>query len=277
MFDQEIAGSNGIYGHYTWSSFLNVQKRLGRQQIALYPLPSHLWLNHVRCSGLEPLKTSLKEAGITVNSFHPMRHQYSLFEDPDSLRGSSSMQYYRRCTDVASALGCTTLCLRPGGSLLDGDHQRDWERMVHNLRELTTYAKSHGVRLCIQTVRPDEGVLMTTCTELEHLLNVVPDLGAALDTVSISQAGESIPQWFACFGENIRHICFWDGRNGGGRIWGMGVYPSLLYARQLLESGYDGPLSICGFTQRYDENPEEADAENLARVQRLFLSFREGV
>lgn len=121
MREQQIAGSNCLYGRWSWAAVLRAQERLGRKHMALYPLPAHLWLDHIRCVGLEPLKRSLAARQITVSSFHTGKYQYSLFEPGDSLRGSSTMRYYKNCVDGAAALGCARVCVRPAGSFLDGD------------------------------------------------------------------------------------------------------------------------------------------------------------
>lgn len=273
MREQQIAGSNCLYGRWSWAAVLRAQERLGRKHMALYPLPAHLWLDHIRCVGLEPLKQSLADRQITVSSFHPGKYQYSLFESGDSLRGSSTIRYYKNCVDGAAALGCARVCVRPAGSFLDGDPNRAWDVLAENLSQLCAYAGQKQVRICVQTIRPDEGGLLRTVQELERLLELVPEAWAALDTVSLSQAGETIPQWFDRLGYRIGHVCFWDGRNDGGRIWGEGVYPSRRYLRQLVQSGYEGPVSLCGYTQRYEQEPEAADTKNLARIQRLLHSL----
>ena len=98
------------------------------------------------------------------------------------------------------------------------------------------------------------------------MLDAVPELAAALDTVPVSLAGESIPQWFDKLGQRIRFVRFQDGRGCYGRIWGQGVFPSQDYAHQLLHSGYTGLVSINGLSTRYQEDPAAADRRNRATV-----------
>ena len=111
----------------------------------------------------------------------------------------------------------------------------------------------------------------SSITKLEKGINDLPqskveELAAALDTVPVSLAGESIPQWFDKLGQRIRFVRFQDGRGCYGRIWGQGVFPSQDYAHQLLHSGYTGLVSINGLSTRYQEDPAAADRRNRATV-----------
>ena len=111
----------------------------------------------------------------------------------------------------------------------------------------------------------------SSITKLEKGINDLPqskveELAAALDTVPVSLAGESIPQWFDKLGQRIRFVRFQDGRGCYGRIWGQGVFPSQDYAHQLLHSGYSGLVSINGLSTRYQEDPAAADRRNRAAV-----------
>lgn len=258
-----------MYGRFSLSYFLEQQKLLEVTQLAFYQLPAHLWLDHERCIGLETVSRALRESGIQVVSFHPGRYQYSLFSRADTLRGACTMRYYRGCIDAAAALGCRTLCLCPSGSLLDGEREEELAALIQNLTALCRAAGERDVTVCVRTVPEDDGAVLHTLDELERVLDVVPELRAALDTVPMSQVGESIPQWFSRLGPRIGHVCFWDGRNAGGRIWGEGVYPSQSYAEQLLSTGFRGPVSICGRTAHYETDPAEADRRNWARARAL--------
>lgn len=275
MIDTQIVGCNGFYSRTTLNRFLYTQKCLGRRHISFYPLPAHLWLDHFRCIGLDNLCEELNRAGLSIISFNVDSLQYSLFEDDNSLRGRSSRAYYRRCVDVAQALSCKMLCIRPVGSLLDREYAVQWENLVHNLFDLCGYAALKDINICIQTITSVEGKLLQKKDELVMLLERVPYISVVLDTVSLTLAGETISQWFTSFGTKISHVRFWDGRSDGGRIWGEGVYPSQLYFTQLLEAKYSGIISLCGLTDRYQDSPEESDAENMIRGQKI-LGVRKG-
>ena len=276
MTDAQIAGSNGMYGRWTLEHCLAAQRRLGRRRLALHPLPAHLWLDHLRCIGLETLRRALEAGGFSAVSFHPECRQYSLFEGRDTLRGQYSRDYYRRCVDTAAALGCSLICIRPAGSLLDGGGEGERQALVENLSALCAWAEAAGAAVCVQTVLPLEGRTLRTLDSLKELLDLVPAARAALDTVAASQAGETIPQWFDALGDRICHVCFRDGRGDGGRIWGEGVYPIQTYAGQLARAGYTGTVSLCGVTDRYQDAPDAADEKNLARAAAALHGRRGG-
>lgn len=211
------------------------------------------------------------QADIRIASFHPGRFQYTLYAPKDTLQGMSTISYYQRCIDAAAQLECPCLVVRPSGGLLDGCYERDIAALTENLQHICDTAAQQNVSICLQTITPDEGPWMHTLEELQSLLNRVPSLQVALDTVPVSCASETISQWFSVFGERIGHVVFQDGRGEFPRIWGTGVYPSAGYAAQLLQSGYKGPISTIGRTDRYQDNPSSAEKENLQRVKQFLV------
>lgn len=262
----KIVGSNGLYGRYTLPFCLETQKQLGYDSIVFYHFPSHLWLDYVRCSGLSEVKTALQRCGITVEMFCAGNYGYSLYAAEDDLRGKNSLQYYKRCIDTAKELDCKLVCLRPTGGLLDHNIADEYIQLRDNLKKICGHAAQQGVTICIQTVLADEGKQLHTMEELSRLLTDVPDACAVLDTVPMSNAGETLTQWISTLGSRIRHICFQDGRWGGCRIWGQGVFPSDRYVTELLHSGYDGTVSLIGRTDFYCDDPRVADKANAERI-----------
>lgn len=268
MFDQ-VVGSNGLYSRYTLPYFLTAQRRLGVTAVAFHHMGAHLWLDHYRCVGRDEAAAAFKHAGIRMASFHPGRYHYSLYAHDGTLRQICTMEYYRRCIDMADSFECPLLVLRPTGALLDGCRERDMASLQENVYRLQDYAARQHVQLCLQTVTQEESPYFRTLEELHGLLAELPSVGAALDSVCMSSAGESITQWFSLLGERIKHVTFQDGRGDFPRIWGEGVYPSESYAQELLESGYGGVISIIGRTDRYQDDPFRADKSNRDAVCRL--------
>lgn len=242
-------------------------------RIAFHHVPAHLWLDHYRCVGAETLKKRLVETGIAVEVFHPGRYHYSLFAAAGTWQALYTHEYLLRCMDVASSLGCTTVCLRPDGAL--ADDKNGMSALCRQLSALCDAATRYGVTLCLQTVTPEDSASLHTLPQLLQVLDAVPGLTAALDTVSISLAGESIPQWFDKLGQHIRFIRFQDGRGCYGRIWGQGVFPSRGYMHQLLCSGYTGFVGINDLSTCYQEDPVAADRCNRTAVLAMLSSEEE--
>lgn len=263
-----ILGSNGFYSHWTFPAFLTAQRKLGVHRIAFHHVPAHLWMDHYRCVGLKELRMQLQDADIAVEVFHPGRYHYSLFAADGTRQAQCTRDYLRRCMDTAGELGCSTVCLCPDGALEDGGSYT--EALCSQLAALCEDAEKHGITLCLQTVTPEAGAALHTLSQLCQVLNVLPKLMAALDTVPVSLADESIPQWFNELGERIRFVRFQDGRNSCGRIWGQGVLPCETYAALLRQSSYGGPISINGCTDRYQADPAAADRSNRAAVLTMF-------
>ena len=262
-----ILGSNGFYSHWTFPAFLAAQQKLNVHRIAFHHVPAHLWLDHYRCVGLKELRMQLQDAGIAVGVFHPGRYHYSLFAEAGTQQAQYTYDYLCRCMDVAGELSCTTVCLYPNGALENNGGYT--ETLCSQLAALCDDACKRGITLCLQTVTPEAGAALHTLSQLRQVLNALPKLMAALDTVPVSLVGESIPQWFATLGERIRFVRFQDGRSSCGRIWGQGVFPCKTYATQLHQSGYAGSVSINDCTDRYQTNPAAADRSNRAAALAL--------
>lgn len=270
-----ITGCNGIYGKYTLAYFLDAQVRLGFHRLDLYNLPAHLWLTHNGSVGLERLRGELDRRGLTVAALHPLPAQYSLCPEPGSLREMCSKQYFRGCVDAAAKLSAPLLCLRPAGELRDRDDVEQRRAMVRFLEELTGYASVWGVQVLIQTAGPEESRLLCRLDQMEGLLEQTPGLDVLLDSVVLSNAGETIGDWFRRLGPRIRRVRLMDGRNDGGRIWGEGCFPGHAYAQALLDAGYTGDILPSGRLERYQQEPEAADQKNLERL-RAYLNGGEG-
>lgn len=264
LAEDAILGSNGFYSRWTLPAFLAAQRQMGVRRVAFHHVPAHLWLDHYRCVGLEPLQAQLDASGITVEVFHPGRYHYSLFAPQGTQQSRCTRSYLRRCMAAARQLGCSAVCLRPDGALVDRTGGR--QALRRQLAALCQDAHELGVTLCLQTVTPEDSAALHTLSQLQQVLSDIPELTAALDTVPVSLAGENIPQWFDRLGDRIRFVRFQDGRGCRGRIWGEGVFPSETFARQLLHSGYTGFVSINGCTDRYQEDPAGADRRNRAAV-----------
>lgn len=274
LAEDAILGSNGFYSRWTLLAFLAAQRQIGVRRVAFHHVPAHLWLDHYRCVGLEPLQAQLDASGITVEVFHPGRCHYSLFAPQGTQQSRYTRVYLRRCMAAARQLGCAVVCLRPDGALVD--RTGGGQALRRQLAALCEDACELGVTLCLQTVTPEDSAALHTLSQLQQVLSDIPELAAALDTVPVSLAGENIPQWFDRLGNRIRFVRFQDGRGCRGRVWGEGVFPSETFARQLLCSGYTGFVSINDCTDRYQEDPAGADRRNRAAVLPLLSRGKGG-
>ena len=263
----ELLGCNGSYGRHSLTYFLDAQAALGVRALALYNHPAQLWLDRRGAGDLASCTGALRARGLSVCSLHPLPLQYSLCARKGTLRHMFSRDYLHACAETAAELGAGSLCLRPFGALQD--EPDNLERLTLTLDELCAFAAPLGVRVLVQTQAGD--AMLPTLDSLTPLLARLPALGALLDTVAMSAAGEDVSQWFDRLGVQISLVRFTDGRNDGWRFWGEGVFPSERYARDLMGAEYAGPLVLGDVAQRYQEDPAGADARNMSRVRSLFL------
>jgi protein FrlC len=127
------------------------------------------------------------------------------------------------------------------------------------------------VNCVLEPLQRIESNLVNDATTLAQMLDEIaaPNLGAALDTVAMATAGDTVDGYFAALGGRIRHVHLIDGKPNGHLAWGDGVLPLGEYLRALGRNGYAGFLTFELFgdgTYAYDPRP--ALEQSFAAVER---------
>lgn len=260
-----LVGCNGSYRTYSLETFFDAQVALGVKRVALVNHPAHLWLDRRGAVDLAQCRRALADRDLTVAALLPLPLQYSLCAGAEGPCRTYTRDYLHACAQTAAELGAPALCLRPFGALRDEGGAL--ARLTETLSELCPFAAALGVRVLLQS-EWDSG-LVPTLAALAAVVEGVPGLGALLDTVAMSAAGEDIPQWFDRLGPALALVRFADGRGDGWRCWGEGVFPGDDYLNALAAAGYTGDLLLGDRSERHESDPVGADRRNLARVRAL--------
>lgn len=270
FFANRLLATNAHYTFYSFDAFLERQASLGIRQLELYLMPPHVWVDHMQGGETAALLETIAKHGLSVRVVRPecASWRYMPFA-ADAGCARRSRAHYVRCAEISRALGADMMSLPPLGAYLDEHPNEAFARAVEQLRSICEAVAPTGVTIALESLCPYESVVANSLPALRSLVKAVdhPSLVASLDIVAMSEAGETIAQWFEAFGDRLQYVRFSDGRAGPGKyVCGTGVYPMERYLAQLDACGYEGPIAL-PISGELD-NPAAADAENLRMLAR---------
>ena len=260
-----LLATNGHYGYFPLDYFLERQASLGFTAIELTLTAPQVLVDWK--SGVEgnALRSVIERYGLRVAAVRPenaSRRYMPFAADGDgTLR---SKLYYARCAGIARELGAEVLSIAPLGAFLDEEPERAFDRAVRLLNDLCRTVFDCGIKLAVESLCPKDSVIANTLPALRMLINAAAhtSLVAALDIVPMSEAGETIAQWFDAFGDSLQYIRFSDGRTGGEHfVCGTGVYPIERYLSQIRTCGYHGFIAL-PLSTACAQDPATADRQN---------------
>lgn len=272
MKREQIGAMNLHYLYYPFDYFLDVQQSLNMKSIELWGGAPHFLMDDESFDNCAALRKRIEDRGMKVSVFTPECTTYQYYTaawDPYALE--KGRKYYKLGLKAARELGASVLLTNCCGGARDEDPRRTFDRAVETFRQLAPVAADNGVTLAVETVRPEESLIVTRIDQLKNLLDAVghPALKPAADTVAINVAGESLEQWFDAFGSDIANIHFVDGRPYGHLVWGDGLFPLADYVQLIKDRGYTGNLGQQITDFGYFDEPAEADKKNMARLSQF--------
>ena len=262
----QIAGMNIHYLYYSLDYFFDAQQRAGIKSIELWGGVPHFWMDSLSYDDCQSIRKRAAGRDLDIVVFTPecAMYQYLLCAS-DPYQHSKSMAYFKLAIKATADLGAKVMGINAIGGNWDEDPALTWRRCTSSLFELCRVAEQEGIILALETVRPEESLIVTRLPELKRILKEVahPSLKALLDVIAMGVAGETPQQWFQALGENIIHTHFVDGRPYGHLIWGDGCYPLDKYLQVLNDNHYLGFLGQEITDSRYYIDPSSADLRNM--------------
>jgi D-psicose/D-tagatose/L-ribulose 3-epimerase len=172
---------------------------------------------------------------------------------PDEAIRANGMSYLRACIDACEILGATNLV----GPLYSSvgrtwqqtpeERAQDLDLLVENLKELSAYARDHGVVLCVEPLNRFETSFINLAEQAVEVVDRVDDpaCGIMLDTFHMNVEEKSLGDAIRTAGPRLKqvHSCENDrGIPGSGNVTWDDV------AQGLKDINYDGPVVIESFT-----------------------------
>lgn len=270
----QISGMNIHYRYYSLEYFLESQLKAGFQTIELWAGSPHFFLSNMEYDDCRSLKKMCQERGLQVQVITPenctVPYQFAAGE-PELYR--RSFEYFKKGLDAGEELGCRVMAVHSGRGYLNENKEEGWKRGRDMLTRLAEYARTKGIVLAMEALRPDETNLATTVYDVKRMVDEIhhPNFKAMIDTCPMGVAGETLQQWFDILGEDIVHMHFIDGTPYGHLIWGDGNHNLEEWLDTVHKNRYTGLLSQEITAGQYYAKPAEADLRNF----RMFEPYME--
>ena len=164
------------------------------------------------------------------------------------------MAYLRHCIDAAQTLGQARArpALQRGRPDLAADARRakrDIDLLVRQLSELSSYAQSHGVGICVEPLNRFETSFLNLAEQAIEVVDRVdhPACKVLLDTFHMNIEERSIGDAIRAAGKRVRQSAHVRERS---RRAGLGTRPWTEVAQAIRDIKFDGPLVIESFTPK---------------------------
>lgn len=245
---RQITGSNFSYQHLSFDHFLDDMVALERERIELWGIAPQVHIPQLSDADARGIRRRIDERGLAVHCLTPEQVIYPVnIASPEPWLRQSSIALFRRAAELCVELGSPLLFLTPGRGFEDEPTtDAAWRRSVDALGDITGYAASLGVDCVLEPLQRIESNLVNDSAALSRMIADVgaANLGAALDTVAMATAGESVDEYFDTLGDLIRHVHLIDGRPNGHLAWGDGELPLADYLEALGRRGYAGCMTF---------------------------------
>ncbi len=271
----QVAGMNIHYIMWSLDYFLATQERLGFTSIELWCAEPHVTLDHTGFFEADALAAKIAGHGLSVTTLCPENCVYPYqYAARKPLHAERSIAYFKHGIELAEVLGCRNMAINSGWGDWDEDREEAWKRSREHLCELSAYAGEHGVKLTLESLRPQESQLVVTLVDTRRMIDEVgsPHLEPMIDCTAMGVAGETLEQWFEEFGDGAIHeMHFIDGDPYGHLVWGDGTHDMAQFVKTLNDHDYDGMLGQEITDGRYYEDPAAADARNMKAYERFLI------
>ncbi|MGW9630191.1 sugar phosphate isomerase/epimerase family protein [Agromyces sp. NPDC055520] len=268
----QITGSNFSYQHLPFERFLDDMVELGRERVELWGIAPQLHIPQTSPEQARSIRRRVTERGLTVHCLTPEQVIYPVnVASPSPWLREQSIAMFRHAAELCVELEAPLLFLTPGRGFEDEATDAAWRRSVDAIGEIAAYADALGVNCVLEPLQRIESNLVNDATTLAQMLDEIaaPNLGAALDTVAMATAGDTVDGYFAALGGRIRHVHLIDGKPNGHLAWGDGVLPLGEYLQALGRNGYADSLTFELFGDgTYAFDPRPALDQSFAAVKR---------
>jgi protein FrlC len=269
---EQVTGSNFSYQHLPFERFLDDMVDLGRERVELWGIAPQLHIPQLSDGEARGIRRQVAERGLTVHCLTPEQVIYPVnVASPVPWLRESSIAMFRRAAELCVELEAPLLFLTPGRGFENETTDAAWRRSVDAIGEIAAHAARLGVDCVLEPLQRVESNLVNDAATLARMLDDIaaPNLGAALDTVAMAVAGDTVDGYFDRLGERVRHVHLIDGRPNGHLAWGDGELPLGEYLEALGRRGYDGCLTFELFGDgTYAFDPRAALERCFAAVER---------
>lgn len=257
-----FVNSNQHHQRMTFASFLDAQQQLGWQDFELWCGCPHIALDAITPKQAQHIKQAIDKRGLRVVSLTSpsmgIPYQYA---DADT---TNALRYFKNGVELAACLGARICTVNSGWGLRGEDRETAWHRSQHMLGSLAEYARTRGITLALESLRPDESNLVNSLQSAQQMWQEInhPALQIMVDNIATGAVGESLQDWFDAFGSSLIHMHFVDGDPWVHQIWGEGSTSLSAQIDVLIRNAYRGYLVQEIAEERFYDEPASFDRAN---------------
>ena len=262
---RQLAGMNIHYANFSVDYFFDAMERAGFETVAFWGGPPHFRLDHKSFESCPTLFHKARERGLSIACFTTPACTYGYqFGMAEPFR-ENSYHYFCNGIRACAELGSSQMVVSSGWGYWDENREEAWKRSRDMLWRLSEFAQGYGVTLTMESLRRAESQLVYTLKDAKRMYDVEghPNLKIMIDTTAMAVAGETMQDWFSCFGSAIQNLHFVDGTPHGHLAWGDGTRPLEQMIQCLEQNRYSGLLGLEITHKRYYMDPIAADIQNM--------------
>ena len=270
---EQIAGMNIHYTHYSLDYFFESMERAGFVTVAFWGGPPHFHLDYESYSNLKRIKNLARSHGQHIECFTAAGCAYGFQIGMQPIEYiENSFNYFRNGICAAAELGCRYMVINSGWGYLNESRDSAWARSREMLSRLAEEARKNEVILTLESLRSAESQIVYRLCDAKRIIEEVghPSLKIMIDTTAVGVAGETVEEWFNCFGSNIVNTHFVDGTPYGHLAWGDGRFPLKRFLQCMNDYGYEGLLGLEITDRRYYADPCTADIQCMRTFSYYF-------
>lgn len=277
LLRSQIAAMNQHYRAWSFSYFLEQQKKLGIENLELWLGPPHFYLDRMgyedcKSVGRQVEQRGMKIVSVTSSSF-AWQFQYA---SPDRETYQKGKEYFKKGIKAAAELGAEIMTVNSGWGYGSEPREDGVKRSVETLGELADTAEEQGIILALESLTSLESDIGDTLGKIEQIWKAVgsKSLEIMVDTVAAGYQKETLEVWFQTFGSHVVHMHFADmdteAWTDDHLVWGDGGFSLDAMLDTLRTYHYRGYLVQEIAAERYKMNPAEADARGMGVLLKHF-------
>lgn len=264
----KLSAMNSHYRYYSLNTFFKTISSLGFDACEIWTSPHHFFVDYQQYDDPFALKTHAEHFGLQIIAICP---EQTNPKPHNMATGSLEQQnrvyaYFRNMIDIAHTVGAKLVVVTSGWSFYDEPLEAAYQRSVAMMRRLCIYAQEQGILLAIEALQPYESRLVNTVQDLKAYQDAVAceNLKICLDLGAMTQAEETIDDYFNVFKEDIVHVHFVD---SGHCAWGDGHRNMQEDLMKFNQYKYQGYYSLETAKQCYEAKPGDADLQSLTKYK----------
>ena len=271
---EQVDGMNIHWGQWSLDSFLRTQAELGFTGIELWINMPHVYMDQYGYQDAKALRKKIEGYGLTTNVVCPENIESPYQINPtEPFLTEPIFNYFANGIKLGAELGAQYMSVNSGWGNWNEDREEAWKRSREMLSRMADVAQEEGIILTIESLRPQESLLVVTLEDTKRMYDEVnhPNLKVMVDTTAMNVSGETLDQWFETFGDEIRNMHFIDSNPYGHLVWGDGTVRLPDWIEILNKYDYQGFLGQEITDGQYMDDPAAADFRNYHNLERYFV------